>query len=322
MSSRISREEPWNRPGIFYRSGVGSLSGHRWDESQKEQGTFAGRPTLGFLHHGVGEIQVGARRISSDPSQVLLLRGRSFFTLRHRRCTGPPCAITVTLSRNALRSLRSFSRSEMARVRELFSNQLARRGPEIQKKAQLLFLASKAAHGETRRDVDDRILDLFREVVRRTRSSKVAKTPWRREVQHIRLVLSSRLETPPGLEELATGVGCSRYHLCRIFKQETGLTIRQYLHRLRLHEAVLRMAEGEAEDLSGLAFELGYASHSHFTGRFRRYYGVTPSTFREQLHSVGEPARGVEKTGTLSSRARTSHGRFPIHSPRPPVVAR
>jgi AraC family transcriptional regulator len=43
--------------------------------------------------------------------------------------------------------------------------------------------------------------------------------------------------------------------------------------------ALMRIQEGE-QNLSGLAFDLGYASHSHFTSVFRRHFGVTPSQMR------------------------------------------
>jgi AraC-like DNA-binding protein len=43
--------------------------------------------------------------------------------------------------------------------------------------------------------------------------------------------------------------------------------------------AAHRLATG-ARDLTGLAFELGYADHSHFTNAFRQEWGVPPSRFR------------------------------------------
>jgi AraC-like DNA-binding protein len=44
---------------------------------------------------------------------------------------------------------------------------------------------------------------------------------------------------------------------------------------------VERLGEGE-ENISGLAFELGFSSHSHLTRVFRRAYGVVPSQARGQ----------------------------------------
>jgi AraC-like DNA-binding protein len=46
--------------------------------------------------------------------------------------------------------------------------------------------------------------------------------------------------------------------------------------------ALERLDAGE-RDLTRLALDLGYSSHSHFTDAFRRSFGVTPSTARKLL---------------------------------------
>lgn len=82
-----------------------------------------------------------------------------------------------------------------------------------------------------------------------------------------------------GPPELAAEVGVSPYHLHRRFRAATGWTAHAYRDHLRLREGLARVLDGEP-DLSALAFDLGYASHSHFTTRFRRAFGATPSQVR------------------------------------------
>jgi AraC-like DNA-binding protein len=48
---------------------------------------------------------------------------------------------------------------------------------------------------------------------------------------------------------------------------------------LRLARA-LDLLEGDV-DLSSLAQDLGFSSHSHFAAAFRQAYGRTPSEFRD-----------------------------------------
>jgi AraC-like DNA-binding protein len=48
---------------------------------------------------------------------------------------------------------------------------------------------------------------------------------------------------------------------------------------LRLQDAALALAEG-VEDLSRLAHDLGFSSHSHFAQAFRAQFGIPPSRFR------------------------------------------
>ena len=73
-------------------------------------------------------------------------------------------------------------------------------------------------------------------------------------------------------------MGTSPFHLARVFRRESGLTIHAYVHQLRLRTALERVMD--REDLSRVAVDLGYATHSHFTASFRRSFGVPPSSLR------------------------------------------
>jgi AraC-like DNA-binding protein len=84
------------------------------------------------------------------------------------------------------------------------------------------------------------------------------------------------------LAEVARAVHYSPYHLARLFRREVGLPIHQYLTRLRLGAALERLADG-ADNLTELALDLGFSSHSHFSETFRRVFGISPSEFRSVL---------------------------------------
>lgn len=87
---------------------------------------------------------------------------------------------------------------------------------------------------------------------------------------------------PMGIEELARQAHVSAFHLCRLFREQTGFTIHEYRTQLRLRISLHRLAEGEG-DLTGLALELGFSDQSHFANSFRRAFGMTPGTFRRTL---------------------------------------
>jgi AraC-like DNA-binding protein len=84
------------------------------------------------------------------------------------------------------------------------------------------------------------------------------------------------------LDEIASRLNVSAFHLARVFRAETGFSLHQYRKQLRLRLALERLREG-ATSLTALAFELGFASHSHFTDAFRAEFGVAPSTLREAV---------------------------------------
>lgn len=99
-------------------------------------------------------------------------------------------------------------------------------------------------------------------------------------VNQVKLVLAGRFCEPLQLSDIARAVYSSPYALCRIFKKETGLSLHQYLQRLRLLHALEQLAENPQSDLTNLALEIGFSSHSHFTTAFSSLFGIPPSTFR------------------------------------------
>ena len=112
---------------------------------------------------------------------------------------------------------------------------------------------------------------------RRRRSGTDADHAERAEAA--RAYLARRLGERVALDDVARAVHASPYHLARVFRERTGLPIHRYLTRLRLRAAVERLADG-ASDLTSIALELGFSSHSHFADAFRREFGRTPSDVR------------------------------------------
>ncbi len=94
--------------------------------------------------------------------------------------------------------------------------------------------------------------------------------------------LSQKYFEKLSLQEMATELDASPFHLCRIFKSDTGLTIHDYITRIRLRVAIENIQNG-TRDLTRLALDLGFSSHSHFTAAFRKAFRLTPSQWRKQI---------------------------------------
>jgi AraC family transcriptional regulator len=94
-------------------------------------------------------------------------------------------------------------------------------------------------------------------------------------------VLARDFREPVSLDQVARRAGSSVFHLCRTFRRHTGSTLHGYRNQLRLRTALERVA-APASDLTDLALDLGYSSHSHFTAAFRKAFGMAPSTFRRK----------------------------------------
>ncbi|MBK7642841.1 MAG: helix-turn-helix transcriptional regulator [Planctomycetes bacterium] len=94
-------------------------------------------------------------------------------------------------------------------------------------------------------------------------------------------ILSERWSEPLQLSDLAHAVGLSIYHMCRSFRRETGTTLHQYRHQLRLRSSLEPLRES-SRPLVELALQCGFSSHSHYTSAFRREFGTTPSRLRDE----------------------------------------
>jgi AraC family transcriptional regulator len=92
--------------------------------------------------------------------------------------------------------------------------------------------------------------------------------------------LASRFGERITLDDVARFVHTSPFHLARLFAKHTGVSIHRYLTHLRLRVSLERLADG-ANDLTALALELGFSSHSHFIDVFRREFGRSPSDVRQ-----------------------------------------
>ena len=109
-----------------------------------------------------------------------------------------------------------------------------------------------------------------------------AKVHFEREVvDAIQKLFAMGFEQPPSLEQIASQLNYSPFHLCRIFRKHTGQSIRQYLNHLRLRASLEYVTQANM-DLTSLALKLGFASHSHFTEAFRKTFGTPPSMLRNK----------------------------------------
>lgn len=87
------------------------------------------------------------------------------------------------------------------------------------------------------------------------------------------------------LDALSRRLDASPFHLCRSFRAVKGRTLHRQLTLLRLRASLEAIAE-DGQDLTQVALDHGFSSHSHFTAVFRREYGVTPSEWRERPRAI------------------------------------
>lgn len=89
------------------------------------------------------------------------------------------------------------------------------------------------------------------------------------------------LSNPAALPELGRLVGASERTLTRLFRQETGMTFRQWRAELRVHRALLLLADGRS--VYDTAAECGWANPNSFITAFTSLVGMSPGRYQHSL---------------------------------------
>ena len=253
----------------------------------------ASRPELVLPRTGFFVRHLGGRALAADPAQVLLLAPGAPYRVSHP-LPGGDDSTTLALGPELVADLGVTRRPQapLGPAANLLHRQVLRAlraGPADPLAVEEAALAL-AAHALTALAPDAAGPD-NRPLREATRARQ------RRLVARVQELLAARAGERLGLGELARLAGASPFHLCRVFRRETGVTLAHYRGWLRLGRAIARLADGE-RDLTGLALDLGFADHAHLTRTLRRELGLTPSALRR-----GEAAASLRALSQLLERA-------------------
>jgi AraC-like DNA-binding protein len=138
--------------------------------------------------------------------------------------------------------------------------------PPVSKAAQVLWYQSKALELMAHFLFEPKDPEFFCQ-----RQKRVA----RERVERAKELLARDLTNPLTLEALGQEVGCSPFYLSRMFSREVGLTIPQYLRKLRMERAAELLRTGRY-NVTEAATEVGYSSLSHFSKAFCETIGCCP----------------------------------------------
>ncbi|MBN3779405.1 response regulator [Burkholderia sp. Ac-20345] len=107
------------------------------------------------------------------------------------------------------------------------------------------------------------------------------------------------LRYPPALDDLAKQVGTHEKRLSRVFRENLGQTVFEYLRDMRLR-AAMHFLSDTSMGIDDIADEIGFSTPGNFATAFRERFGVAPSVWRRQHRAVdvriepGEEQGGVQ----------------------------
>ncbi|WP_235410045.1 helix-turn-helix domain-containing protein [Proteus terrae] len=106
-------------------------------------------------------------------------------------------------------------------------------------------------------------------------------------IKELLLWIEVNLEKPLLLDDVAIRSGYTKWHLQRVFKQATGLTLASYIRGRRLTKAATELRLTKLPILT-VALRYQFDSQQPFTRRFKATFGVTPTEYRKLDNLCGD----------------------------------
>jgi AraC-like DNA-binding protein len=242
---------------------------HKSDEE------FVTATHLVFPYRGIYVRHVGRAEATADANQVVFFNEDESYRISHP-VDGGDSSLSIAINPATLLELAPAH--HLSKGRAAFSRLRLR----IDERAQALTALLR--HSLTRNAIDTLegetlTLVLLRRTLNEPTSRLGAKSVGRQKlVDRTKVVLSSDLGRRWTLAAVATEVGVSPVYLTQVFQHIEGRPLYHYQLQLRLARALDLL--GNYADLTSLALDLGFSSHSHFSAAFKRAYGQTPSEFQ------------------------------------------
>jgi AraC family transcriptional regulator len=232
---------------------------------------------LVFPYRGVYLRHVGSDQAVADANHVLFFSAEEGYQVSHP-LKGGDASLSLGLSEPVLRELAPSSLLN-ARGKLGFRRQHQRIDPRAQ--ALVALLRHNLENGTIEPlEAEGLLLTLVcRSLGPRTSHEPGATHARRRLADRVKVLLASDLSRRWTLTEIAGEIGGSPVYLTQVFRQVEGIPLYRYHLRLRLARALDLIAR--YEDLSALAADLGFSSHSHFAAAFRQAYCRSPTAFKQ-----------------------------------------
>ena len=238
-------------------------------------------------YRGLFVWHVGDDDIVGDPNQVIFVRGGEPY-----RVSGPIregyAELVITPDLEVLSEIAHIS-GEPLFQHPLFRRRSWRADPHLQSfGARFLHWARGASGRGEALQAEEVLLALVRCTLQQDdRREKPNGTTTTRLVRRTKEFLEANLTSRVLLADIARAVSASPAYLTDLFSRVEGVSLHQYLTQLRLGRALVELPH--ATDLTALALDLGFCSHSHFSFVFRRSFGCTPSEFRDTTRRAARP---------------------------------
>jgi AraC family transcriptional regulator len=237
---------------------------------------------LVFPYRGVYVRHVGGDQAVADANHVLFFNAEEGYRVSHP-VEGGDASLSLNLSEPLLRELAPASLLNKS-GRLGFRRQHLRIDPRAQA---LVALLRHSLENDAIEPLEAEALLLT--LICRSLGPRSSHAPGstharRRLADRVKVLLASDMSRRWTLADIAAEIGGSPVYLTQVFQQVEGMPLYRYHLQLRLARA-LDLIE-DYDDLSALATDLGFSSHSHFAATFRQVYGRSPTAFKQSARRL------------------------------------
>jgi AraC family transcriptional regulator len=250
-----------------------------------------------FPRSGVWIRHAGSRAFVADPHVVTIYNRGQEYTRESLSAEGDRSDWFAVAPAVALEIAREFNRRCEDSPERPFAREFARCASSVYLRQRRLYLRLRRGDMDAL-EAEESIISLVAEVIarahgsrRRTKKPNATLESHRDLVERARAQIVAQIARHDSVSSLATRLATSPFHLCRVFRAETGMTLHDYRVELRLRMLLERLAEPHAH-LTRIALELGFSSHSHLTATLRGRTGMTPTALRKRLSATSPPNYG------------------------------
>lgn len=231
---------------------------------------------LAFPYRGVFMRHVGRDEAVGEANQMIFFNNGEEYSISHPAEGGDAC-LSFLIAEDILRELAPADQV-VAGGRLRFHRQHRGIDPGTQAMAALLRHRLVRGLAEPLETETIAFALVARALGDRTPNAREPRSGKRMIVDRAKRILASDPARRWTSQEIGSAVGVSPVYLTQLFQQVEGVPLYRYHRRLRLAQALDLL--DRYDDLTALALDVGFSSHSHFTSAFTDTYGQSPSAFQ------------------------------------------
>ena len=130
--------------------------------------------------------------------------------------------------------------------------------------------------------VEESITELTAQLFKAPSILSKTPPPW---LNHITECIQDEYATNLRVKDLAQSVKVHPVYLARVFRQQFGCSVKEYLHNVRMRKAFDALSAGQ-QSIAEIAYDCGFADQSHLNRLFKAKTGSTPGRFNHLLSTI------------------------------------